>query len=171
MTTRTSDLRHGAAGSTLRDPYGGRLAAMADEGGVVSCAGDYLIAVTHGRPQGRYEPAGAGLAWRAPAPDSTVRLEVAVADAVDGRFVPGLTVYVAVARGGRTYAAQQCGFHWYPDMHRYVAELRLQPGVYDVTVRIAAPGFPRHDREAGARYADPVLVRFDGVRLGTAADA
>ena len=38
-------------------------------------------------------------------------------------------------------------------------------GVYDLTVRIAAPGFVRLDRVAGQRYADPVGLRFAGVRL------
>ncbi len=169
MALPTSELHHGASGGILRDPYGCRVAALEDEGGAVARGGDYLVAVSRARPTGRYESSGAGLTWREPAPESTVRLEVAVADAEDGRFVPGLTVYVAVERDGRTYAARQCVFHWYPDMHRYAAEVRLPLGVYDVTVRIAAPGFARHDQVAGRRYADPVVVRFDGLRFADAA--
>ena len=171
MGGHTPDLRPGGAGGTLRDPYGCRLAELGDEGALVARGGDYLVAVSHDRPQGRYEAAGGGLTWREPAPDSTVRIEVAVADADDGRFVPGLTVYVAVERDGRTYAARQCAFHWYPDMHRYAADVRLPAGVYDVTVRIGAPGFARQDRVAGQRYADPVVLRFDGVQLTDPGDA
>jgi hypothetical protein len=170
MDIRVSERRPGAAGGILRDPYGCRVAALEDEGAAVARSGDYLIAVTHAPPAGRYESAGAELVWRTAAPGSTVRLEVAVADAEDGRFVPGLTVYVAVERDGRTYAARQCGFHWYPDMHRYAAEVRVPTGVYDVTVRIAAPGFPRHDQVAGRRYADPAVLRFDGVRIAAGGD-
>jgi hypothetical protein len=50
------------------------------------------------------------LTWREPAPDATVRLDVALREIVDGRFVPGLTVYIAVERNGRTYTAEYCPF-------------------------------------------------------------
>jgi hypothetical protein len=138
---------------------------MADDGAMVACGGDYVMAVSHGDPQGRYEAAAGGLTWREPAPDRTVRLDIAVADAADGRFVPGLTVYVAPEGDGRTHAAQQCPFHWHPVMHRYATDLRVVDGTYDLTVGIAAPGLARLDRVAGQRYADPVVLRFAGVRL------
>ena len=168
MIIGSADLRRGSAGTSLRDAYGRQLAAMEDDGAMVRCGGDYVVAVAHGQPQGRYEPAGDGVAWREPAPDRTVRFDIAVADADDGRFVPGLTVYVALERDGRTYAAQQCPFRWHPVMHRYATDLRVLDGVYDVTVRIAASGFTRLDRVAGQRYADPVVLRFAGVRLDRA---
>jgi hypothetical protein len=161
MIIQRADLWRGSAGTALRDPYARQVAAMADDGAMVSCGGDYLVAVSYGYPQGRYEPLGGGLTWRKPAPDRTVRLDIAVADADDGRFVPGLTVHVALERDGRTYAAQQCRFRWHPVMHRYATDLRVVDGVYDLTVRIAAPGFVRLDRVAGQRYADPVGLRFD----------
>ena len=103
MIIQRADLWRGSAGTALRDPYGRQVAAMAD-GAMVSCCGDYLVAVSHGHPQGRYEPLGGGLTWRKPAPDRTVRLDIAVADADDGRFVPGLTVYVAPEGDRRTHA-------------------------------------------------------------------
>ena len=168
MTIQSPELPRGSGGSTLRDPYGRQIAAMEDDGAVVAGGGDYVVAVTHGHPQGRYEAAGGGLIWREPAPGSTVRLDIAVADAADGRFVPGLTVYVALERDGRTHAAQRCCFRWHPVMHRYATDLRVLDGVYDLTVRIAAPGFARLDRVAGRRYADPVVLRFAAVRLDRA---
>lgn len=165
MIIQRARRRRRSAGTLLRDSYGRQVAAMEDDGAMVACGGDYVVAVVHGRPEGRYEAAGGGVTWREPAPDRTVRLDVAVADAGDGRFVPGLTVYAALERDGRTHAAQQCPFHWHPAMHRYATDLRVGGGIYDLTVRIAAPGFARLDRVAGSRYADPVALRFPGVRL------
>ena len=104
MATILQDLRHDGTPVTLSDPYGRTLLALAETGMVNGRAGDYLIGVLHDRPTGRYEAGGGSLTWREPAPDATVRLDVAVADTADGRFVPGLTVYVAAERNGRTYA-------------------------------------------------------------------
>jgi hypothetical protein len=42
--------------------------------------------------------------------------------------------------------------------------MRLPAGTYDLTVRIAAPGFARDDRDAGLRYADPVVLYFPSSR-------
>jgi hypothetical protein len=165
MIIERADLRHGSSGTTLRDPYGRQVAALEDGGAMVECGGDYVVAILHGPPQGRYEAAGGGLTWREPAPGTTARLDIAVADATDGRFVPGLTVYVALERDGRTHAAQQCPFRWHRVMHRYATDLRVADGLYDLTVRIAAPGFARLDPVAGQRYADPVVLRFAGVRF------
>jgi Fe2+ transport protein len=162
MSTTISDLR---AGATVADPYGRSVASMVErDGAVAGQAGDYLVAFSHHEPEGGYGLQGGRLQWRDAAPDATVRLEVAVADAADGRFVPGLTVHVAVARDGRTFAAKRLEFRWHPDLHRYAAEARLPgPGAYDVTVRIAAPEFTRHDRAAGRRYAEPVVLDFADV--------
>ena len=85
---------------------------------------------------------------------------MAVADIADGRFVPGLTVYATAGRSGRTYTARHCPFRWHPTLYRYTTELRLPAGSYDVTIRIAAAGFPRDDRITGRRYADPVVLHF-----------
>jgi hypothetical protein len=142
MATILQDLRHDGTPVTLSDPYGRTLLALAETGMVNGRAGDYLIGVLHDRPTGRYEAGGGSLTWREPAPDATVRLDMAVADTADGRFVPGLTVYVAAERNGRTYAAQQCPFRWHPTLYRYTTDLRLPAGAYDLTVRIAAPRLP-----------------------------
>ncbi len=57
MIIGSADLRRGSAGTSLRDAYGRQLAAMEDDGAMVRCGGDYVVAVAHGQPQGRYEPA------------------------------------------------------------------------------------------------------------------
>jgi hypothetical protein len=155
---------HDGMAVALQDRYGRTLVALAEAGAVAGRAGDYLVLVLHDRPTGRYEAAGGYLTWREPAPDTTVRLDVAVADVVDGRFVPHLTVYVAAERNGRTYAAQQCSFRWHPDLYRYTTDMRLPAGSYDLTIRVAS-GFPRDDRINGRRHTEPVTLRIPDVDL------
>src|SRR4051812_6664432 len=83
----------------LLDPYGRAAIDWTEQGAALARAGDYLVVVGHERPNGAYQPDGDGLAWRAPAPFHTVRFAVAVADAADGRFVPGLSVHLAARQG------------------------------------------------------------------------
>jgi hypothetical protein len=156
--------RSESTGVTM-DSYAESVARLEQEGATVGRAGDYLVAVTHDLPQGHYEADSTGLIWREAAPFNTVRFDVAVADAQDGRFVPGLTVHLAAERNGRTLAAARCGFRWHPSLHRYTAEIRLPAGRYDLTVRIDLPNFPRDDSQAGLRYAGPVVLRFSNVAV------
>ena len=52
--------------------------------------------------EGVYVPDDSGqLVWRKAAEDANARIEVAVADGADGRFVPGLNVTVTVLDGGQ----------------------------------------------------------------------
>ncbi len=171
MTTTATDPHPDGTVDGLPDPYGQALVRLAGEGALTGRAGDYLVAVLPDHPSDRYEWVDSRLTWRLPAPDATVRVDVAVADAIDGRFVPGLTIYVAAEHDGRTYAAQQCPFRWHPTLHRYATDLRLPAGTYDLVVRIGAAGFARDNRTAGRRYADPVTLRFPHVQLAAAGTA
>jgi hypothetical protein len=143
-----------------KDSYGASVMELARRGAPVRYAGDFLVAVDHDRPTGYYETDRDGLRWREAAPFNTVQFDVAVADANDGRFVPGLTVALRAEKNGRTLAAGECLFRWHPRLHRYAVDLRLLPGRYDVTVHIGTPVFQREDHAAGRRYSDPVVLRF-----------
>ncbi|MFY1636789.1 iron transporter [Solwaraspora sp. WMMB335] len=145
--------------------YTNAVRAMAEEEGAVSRrAGDYLVAFVNEEAEGMYELSDGELFWREAAPEANVHLEVAVADAADGRFVPGLDVQIAVSRDGRPVVAAGLPFLWHPFLHHYGGNAAVPgPGPYDVTVRIAPPEFMRHDPVNGRRYAAPVEVRFDQV--------
>jgi hypothetical protein len=143
-----------------QDSYGAAVIELGQTGAAVRYAGDYLVALAHDRPAGYYECDRTELRWCEAAPFNTVRFDVAVADAGDGRFVPMLAVHLRAERAGRTMAAGPCGFRWHPRLHRYAVDLRLSPGRYDVTVHIGAPDFPRDGRDTGPRYCDPVMLRF-----------
>jgi hypothetical protein len=151
------------------DAYGAALIAMAVEDGAVTArAGDYRIAFINEDAEGMYDRDGDGLIWREAAPDATVHLEVAVADATDGRFVPGLGVHVDVEREGETLVCTDLPFLWHPFLYHYGGNARLPgTGPYDVAVRIDPPDFMRHDPINGARYAAPVTVRFEDVAFAS----
>jgi hypothetical protein len=146
-----------------RGSYGESVVEQARAGAPVRYAGDYLVGVTHERPRAFWEADGSGLGWREAAPFTTVRFNVLVADAGDGRFVPGLSVQLSAEQNGRTLAAGQCRFRWHPELHRYSVDIRLPEGSFDLTIRIAPAEFPRDDRVAGRRYGDPVVLRLPAV--------
>jgi hypothetical protein len=83
------------------DAYGRTPAVLADAGAVAGRADDVLVVLLLDRPTGRYESDGGLLTWREPAPDAAIRVDVAMADIVDGRWAPGSTVYIAVQRNGQ----------------------------------------------------------------------
>jgi uncharacterized protein involved in high-affinity Fe2+ transport len=147
------------------DAYGRALQAMADEdGAVIRRAGDYLVAFVNEEAEGMYAPQDGGLVWREAAPEANAHLEVAVADAGDGRFVPGLTVELDVLHDGKTIVSAELPFLWHPFLHHYGCNATLPgTGPFDVTIRIAPPHYMRHDPVNGARYAKPVEVRLDKV--------
>ena len=147
--------------------YTNALRAMAAEDGALSQrAGDYLVSFVNERAEGMYELVGGQLVWREAADEANVHLEVAVADAADGRFVPGLSVEIDIEQDGRRVVSSGLPFLWHPFLYHYGGNASVPgPGPYDVTVRIGAAGFMRHDPVNGKRYAEPVEVRFDQVTL------
>jgi hypothetical protein len=81
------------------DGYRRALQAMAEESGAsVKAAGDYIVALVQEDAQGMYGWEGDRLVWREAAEHANGHLEIAVADAADGRFVPGLDITVTVSR-------------------------------------------------------------------------
>jgi hypothetical protein len=157
------------------DAYGRALQSMAEEDGAhLAHAGDFLVAFVNEEAEGMYALAdglpseqGKGeLVWREAAEKANCHLEVAVADAADGRFVPQLSVRVELTRGGERVLYAPLPFLWHPFLHHYGTNAELpDEGPFDVTVRIDAPTFMRHDPINGKRYGEPVTVRFDGVRF------
>jgi len=157
------------------DAYGRALRSMAQEDGAqLAHAGEYLVAFVNEEAEGMYTLAdglpseqGTGtLVWREAAEEANCHLEVAVADAADGRFVPQLSVRVELSRHGERVLSTPLPFLWHPFLHHYGSNAQLpDEGPYDVTVRIDAPMFMRHDPINGKRYPEPVIARFEEVRF------
>ena len=145
------------------DAYGRALQAMDEESGsVTQRAGDYLVAFVQEDAEGMYAPDGSGgLVWYEAPEDANAHLEVAVADAGDGRFVPGLDVTLTVEQDGRELFTTPVPFLWHPFLHHYGTNAAVPgEGPYTVRIRIEAPTYMRHDPVNGKRYAEPVEVVF-----------
>ncbi|GGP78929.1 iron transporter [Saccharothrix coeruleofusca] len=144
------------------DAYLRSLEAMREESGaVVKRAGDFLVALVQEDAEGMYELRGGRLVWHEAPEEANGHLEIAVADAADGRFVPGLDVTVTVSRGGADVLDTRLPFLWHPFLHHYGTNFTMPgAGAYDVQVHIDPPTFMRHDPVNGRRYEQPVEVAF-----------
>ena len=87
----------------------------------------------------------------------------------DGRFIPGLDVTVTVSTAdGEELGSHPQRFLWHPWLHHYGRNWTLPgDGSYDIAVHIRPAEFMRHDKENGARFAQPVEVEFKGVEITT----
>ena len=149
------------------DAYARALAAMDEESGAVTQrAGDYLVAFVQENAEGMYELEGGRLVWREAPEEANAHLEIAVADAADGRFVPALDITLTVAEGDRELFTTSMPFLWHPYLYHYGTNAKVPgEGPYTVRVHIDAPTFMRHDPVNGKRYAEPVDVVFDDRRF------
>lgn len=148
------------------DAYAKALDAMRkEEGGVVASAGNYLVGFVNEQAEGMYalEPSQ-GLVWREAPEEANAHLEVAVADAADGRFVPGLDVTVTLLDGERQLFTAQAPFLWHPFLYHYGFNAKVPgSGPFTVRIHIEPPSWMRHDPKNGARYGGPVDVVFEDV--------
>jgi hypothetical protein len=142
--------------------YAEALQAMDQESGAVTQrAGDYLVAFVQENAEGMYELADGRLVWREAAEEANVHLEIAVADAADGRFVPALDITLTVLDGDRELFTTTMPFLWHPYLYHYGSNARVPgEGPYTVRVRIDPPTFMRHDPVNGKRYEQPVELVF-----------
>lgn len=137
----------------------------ADDGGEKR-AGQYVVAYAVEKAEGMYQQKNGELRWTEPE-NENCHVEVSVRDAADNRFIPGLTVHVRlVDENGEEVGRHRQPFLWHPWLYHYGLNWRIPaPGAYTLRVRIEPPTFMRHDRENGRRFAEEVLVEFDGVDL------
>jgi uncharacterized protein involved in high-affinity Fe2+ transport len=145
--------------------YHKALQAMQEESGaVMQRAGDYLVVLVQEDAEGMYALDDGQLVWHEAAEDANGHLEIAVADAGDGRFVPALDIMLTVLDGDRELFTTTMPFLWHPFLYHYGTNFRMpREGTYTVRVHIDAPTYMRHDPVNGKRYAEPVDVTFEDV--------
>lgn len=149
--------------------YGRTLAYMtgtvAHDGGEQR-AGDYLIGYAVEEAEGMYEWADGALVWRGPG-DDNLHVEVAVRDAGDGRFVPGVRVLATlIDPQGQELGTHEQPLLWHPMIYHYGRNWQVpSDGEYTLRVRVEPPTFMRHDEVNGRRFAEPVEVEFRGVKV------
>lgn len=127
-------------------------------------AGDYVVGFAQEPAEGLYHHRDGDLEFLEPTAENC-HVAVAVADAVDGRFVPTLPVSVTLRSGdGEEVGPVDLPFVWHPGVYHYGANVAVPgDGVYDLRVEIGPAEFQRHDQENGDRYAEPVEVLFEDV--------
>jgi Fe2+ transport protein len=147
--------------------YGQALQAMDEESGAVTqLAGDYLVAFVQENAEGMYELQDGRLVWREAPEEANAHLEIAVADAADGRFVPGLEITLTVLDGDRELFTTSMPFLWHPYLYHYGTNARVPgEGPYTVRVTIDPPTFMRHDPVNGKRYEQRVELVFEDRRF------
>lgn len=153
------------------EAFAAALRAMSemDEHGRVKRVADYLIGWETEEAEGMWMPeAGGGLRWQDPEQENA-HLEVVVRDADDGRFLPALRIHARlVGPDGTEVGAFDLPFLWHPWLFHYGRNIQVPgEGSYRLHLRIDPPDFPRHDKTNGKRYAEPVEVWFDDVRIET----
>jgi hypothetical protein len=139
----------------------------ADDGGEQR-AGDYVVGYAVETAEGVYEMRDGKLQWQAPQ-DANCHVEVSVRDGADNRFIPGLEVHATLIDvDGNEVGTHRQPFLWHPWLYHYGRNWHVPgDGEYTLQVRIESPQFPRHDKENGQRYAEPVSVEFTGVNIKT----
>lgn len=140
------------------------------ETGAKTQTGDYLVGFAQEEAEGTYRMTDGALEWREPSEEEeNYHLEVLVASAADGRFLPGLTVRATVEDdGGEAAGPAEIPLVWHPGVYHYGRNLSLPgDGTYTVTVEVEPAALPRHDEQNGDRFADPVEVEFEDVSVTT----
>lgn len=139
------------------------------EAGATRETGEYVVGFAQEKAEGLYRLRDGALEWAEPAEEQNCHLEVLVASAADGRFLPGLDVRATLAgEDDTTVGPTAIPLVWHPGVYHYGRNLELPgEGTYDLTVEVDPAAWPRHDRQNGDRFGDPVEVRFEGVDLTT----
>lgn len=139
------------------------------DAGARTTEGDYVVGFAQESAEGMYRMRDGGVEWVEPAEDANCHLEVLVASAADGRFLPGVTVRATMEDDeGTEVGPERIPFVWHPGVYHYGKNLEVPgDGTYSLTVEVEPPEFPRHDRTNGDRFAEPVEVHFEDVELTT----
>ena len=99
--------------------------------------------------------------------EENVHVEVSVRDASDGRFVPGVPIFVTlIDPDGNEVGTHEQPQIWHPMIYHYGRNCVVpSDGEYTLRVRVEPPTFMRHDEVNGWRFTEPVEVEFTGVKV------
>ncbi|HJT16041.1 MAG TPA: hypothetical protein VJ853_01560 [Thermoanaerobaculia bacterium] len=136
--------------------------------GAMKDAGDFMVGVAFEHAEPLWFLAGGEVELHDPPAGANAHVEVVVMDRADKRFIAMLDV-TATVRGSRgEIGTWNLPLLWHPTMFHYGRSIRvLGDGSYSVVVSIGAPAVPRHDKANGKRYASPVRVQFDNLKIET----
>lgn len=156
----------GRAGDAYREAAEYMISEVAETGDH-RIVGDYLVGFAQEEAEGMYRMGDDGLEWAEP-DEENAHIEVIVADAADGRFLPYVTVRATIDGEDETVGPVEIPFVWHPGLYHYGKNVELPgEGRYDLTIEVEPPTFPRHDETNGDRYEEGVEVTFEDVELTT----
>ncbi len=163
-TAKQLDLAR-AQGASYRKALDFMVSEVAADGGH-QVKGDYLVAYAIEEAEGMYGLEDGKLVWHNPE-GTNAHVEVAVCDAADGRFVPGLTVMASlVTPAGDVLGPHSQELVWHPMMYHYARNWTVpSDGAYTLRVHIEPAPFMRHDEINGLRFAEAVDVEFSDVKI------
>jgi Fe2+ transport protein len=143
---------------------------VANDGGLQE-AGEYLIGYAVEEAEGMYDWVDGELVWHDPQ-DENLHLEIAVCDASDGRFVPGVTVVATlVDPAGNEVGTHELPILWHPMIYHYGRNWKVpSDGEYTLHVRVEPPTFMRHDETNGCRFKELVECTFENVQVERGSD-
>jgi hypothetical protein len=126
----------------------------------------YLIGYAVEEAEGMYMWENGELVWHDPE-DENLHVEIAVCDASDGRFVPGLTVTgTLIDPDGNELGTHEHPMLWHPMIYHYGRNWTVpSDGEHTLKVHIEPAPFMRHDELNGKRFDEPVDVTFEGVKV------
>jgi len=160
-----------AQGAALGRAYDAMSRAVANDG-TQMIVGDYRVAYAVEYAETFWKMSDRELVYDArpeQSAETNAHVEVAVFDALTGRFLPGLTVQVTViGQGGRPAGTEAVPFMWHPWIHHYGRNWRVPgAGDYRLHIHVDPPAWARADRALGHRFTQPIDVVFDGVHFYT----
>ena len=131
-------------------------------------AGEYIVGYAIEKAEGLYHLRHGKLQWVEPGKEN-IHIEIVVCDGADGRFIPGLNVWVTITgEDGQDIGSKIQPFLWHPYLYHYGLNWTVPgDGRYPLRVDIEPPNYPRHDRINGERYTQPVTVEFPSVKFET----
>jgi hypothetical protein len=134
--------------------------------GEIKREGDIEIGYAVENAEGLYYPIHNDFEWQEPE-EHNAHIEIAVCDARDGRFIPGLTVIVTLTDpSGKVIGTHQQPFLWHPWLYHYGLNWAVpMEGKYRLHVQILPPLYPRHDKKNGQFFTQPVEVVFENVHI------
>jgi hypothetical protein len=138
---------------------------VAHDGGMQP-ADQYLVGYAIEEAEGMFMWEDGELVWHDPE-EENLHVEIAVCDASDGRFVPGLKVTVTlVDPDGNEVGTHEHPLLWHPMLYHYGRNWEVPAdGTYTLKVHIEPPTFMRHDEINGRRFEHPVDTTFEGVEV------
>jgi len=138
--------------------------------GEMTRQGDYIVGFAQEEAEGLYHLTDEGeFEWMEPSDEENCHLEVAVADAADGRFIPELSVEATLAaHDDGEVGPVDLDLLWHPGLYHYGENIHVPgDGTYDIEITVDPPTFRRHDEANGDRYGDSVTVLFEDVDIKT----